>query len=213
MSSESDNKCQRATPQNTGADPREQLVRAIEEYWTELLRGIRIYVFRFGLATDRVLADDLSMEVLQDTIVTALHRHQNYDPSRPARSWLLGVAINHLRHRRRSRIYEDTHRTLVADSPQVHRVSQQEGSGALSEAEMFDLLCAPTETTGPGEQVTMDELLSLVEGNDREVLRLAFVEGYRGKALAERLCISEGAAYTRQSRAIARLRRAYMQRQ
>ena len=77
---------------------------------------------------------------------------------------------------------------------------------------MFDLLCSSAETAGSGKHVTMDELLSLVEGNDREVLQLAFVEGLRGKALAERLCISEGAAYTRQSRAIARLRRAYLQR-
>ena len=74
MSSESDNKCQRSAPQNTGVDPHEQLVRAIEDHWSDLLRGIQIYVFRFGLATERVLADDLSMEVLQDTIVTALHR-------------------------------------------------------------------------------------------------------------------------------------------
>lgn len=212
MGSEPEETSQRSVLPGVGSDRRQVLVEAIERHWLDLLRGIQVYVFRFGLARDRASIDDLASEVLQDTVVTALDRYENYDPDRPTRPWLLGIAINHLRHRIRGRDYEDTHCVLVADSPQIHRISQQEDPGVLSEAEMFDLLCSPAETTAPGMQVTISELLSLVEVNDQEVLRLAFVEGLRGRALADRLGVSEGAAYTRQSRAVARLRKVYLQR-
>jgi DNA-directed RNA polymerase specialized sigma24 family protein len=55
----------------------------------------------------------------------------------------------------------------------------------------------------------MDELLSLVSDKDQEVLRLAAIDGLRGKSLANRLQISEGAAYTRLNRALTRLAQAY----
>lgn len=209
MLKEPKDRCRESVPQRVGIDLRQQVVEAIEQKWPDLLRGIQIYVHRFGLARDRTSIDDVAREILQDTIVTALDRYENYDPDRPVRPWLLGIAINHLRHRRSRQSRDDSRYTLVTDSPQIRRLAWDGDLEGASEAELFDLLRPVSETAGSDEHVSMDELLPLVGASDREVLQLAFVEGLRGRELGDRLGITEGAAYTRQSRAIARLRRAY----
>ena len=95
--------------------------------------------------------------------------------------------------------------------PQIRHATQQLDSGMLTEDEMFDLLYQSAGQANSHHQPTLEELLSLVKPSDQEVLRLAFVDGLRGKSLAAALGISEGAAWSRLSRAIARLRKAYFQ--
>ena len=61
------------------------------------------------------------------------------------------------------------------------------------------------------EVLAVQNLLSLLTEGDRQVLELAFIDDLNGKDLAANLVVSEGAAYTKKSRAIARLRKAYTQ--
>ena len=54
-----------------------------------------------------------------------------------------------------------------------------------------------------------EETLSLVNESDREVLRLAIVQGLQGADPAARLGTSTGATYVRKCRAIERLKQAF----
>jgi RNA polymerase sigma factor (sigma-70 family) len=189
---------------------RQLLSEAIEQHWTDLLAGIRVYIKRFGLAEDYPSVEKLSQGILQDTVITALQSPGNYDPSRQACPWLLGIAINQIRRLRRKKSYEDKHVTLAADTSQVRETIQCTGSD-LSEDEMIDLLYYHGQQLGTASQTTFNDLLSLVSDSDQEVLRLAFEGNLRGKSLAAELRISEGAAWARLSRATRRLREAYAQ--
>jgi DNA-directed RNA polymerase specialized sigma24 family protein len=179
---------------------------AIEREWQNLLTGIRIYVSRFGLATDSATLEDTAREILHDTVATGLAKSAKYNNRLEPLPWLLGIAINHIRHRRRavginSRVVGIADVRLPSDTTLTH----------LSSDEMFDLLMRSASANSRSNQLSANELLSLVKEEDRKILHLAFVEGLRGNALAAHLGISEGAALTRTSRAIARLREAYFE--
>jgi len=186
---------------------RNLLVAAIQNDESDLLNGIRVYVSRFRLVSDIDSVSILARDILHETVVTALQSLARYDPMRPARPWLLSIAINHIRHRHRSQEYARQHVIRVADTPQAQKAAQESHEEALSEEEMFTLLHIASESSEP----TFDELLSLVEGNDRQILDLYYRQGLDGKSLAASLGISEGTAWTRLCRAKARLRKAYLQ--
>jgi RNA polymerase sigma factor (sigma-70 family) len=184
---------------------RELLGTVIEQEWQNLLPGIRIYVKRFDLADDFSSIDAMAREVLQDTVATALARNSNYDRQRLPLPWLLGIAINHIRHRCRAR-----GRVVAIHDVQLPGKNADNNSRSLSSDEMFDLLQYANTKSGTN-RITVDELLSLVDEDDQQVLRLAFIEGLRGKDLAARMGIGEGAAWARTSRSLSRLRRAYFE--
>lgn len=195
------------------ADKREicrQAIRdGIERHWEDLLITARVFVSRFGLADSRNSVESIAREVLHDAIVRALELADRYDPGRPVRPWLSSVLLNVARETRRERRGAGARISTIADAAQrTGRVTETAGAG-LSEADLLDLLRSPQEGPSLTARLETDELLSLVGDGDREVLQLAVVEGLRGKALASRLQISEGAAYTRLSRALTRLREAY----
>ena len=186
------------------------LEEEIEQNWPRLLAGIRVYVWKFHLATDRDSIETHAREVLQDVVVTALEKSCNYSPDRPAQAWLLRVALNHVRHRLRAQASK--HREiLVGDSPIGRKRNQEASSTPLPEDELLDLLFQARNQPFRQGALTFEEMLSLVNDSDRKILRLVFVENLRGKALAAELRISEGAAYTRTSRAIAALRKVFLQ--
>jgi len=177
------------------------LASIIEQEWQNLLPGIRVYVKKFDLADHFSTIDATARAVLQDTVVTALANSDNYDLRRLPLPWLLGIAINHIRRRRRDR----GRIVAIAD---VEPPQKDRGSRSLTSDEVFDLLQYAGNKSG-SNRYTAEEILSLVEEDDRKVLALAFIEGLRGKALAARLGISEGAAWARTSRSLSRLRKAY----
>lgn len=194
-----------------GATPDERkrlLIEAFQEHQQDLLAGIRVYLWQLGVVTNRGSLEERAKELFQDTVITALENPANYDPGRPARVWLLGVAINEIRHFKRRLGLERRLIESVADTPEVHKVTRAAASLKLSEAEMFDLLYRRVGASLGGH--TLDELLSVVEESDQRVLGLHFVEGLSGRELGAELRISEGAAYTRLSRAKARLREALL---
>lgn len=159
-----------------------------------MLTGIRIYVSRFGLAADAPTVDTVAREILQETVVTALGQSGNYDPQRLALPWLLGVAINHIRHRRRALVIES--RVVPAADLRLSS-SGEENNRSLSTDEIFDLLTQRANARYRPNQPRVNEILSLVNEDDRQILQLAFIEGFRGEDLAAKLGISEGAACVR----------------
>ncbi len=180
------------------------LCQAIEQHWKELLPSIRVQIRKLNLATDHNAVEDLAQEILNGSIVQALKNHDKYNPDRPAFPWLRKIAFNQALMLRRRRNLENQHVTLVAD--ETKKLAEQTGSERMSEDEMFDLLYQPS---GPSKY-TLDDLLSLVNDTDRQILELVFVHGLRGKSLAAKLGVSEGAAWMKQNRAIARLSEAFM---
>ena len=182
---------------------------AIERDWPHLLTGVRIFVSRFGLVTDGATLEDTAREILHETIATGLAKSAKYNNQKQPLPWLLGIAINHIRHRRRA-VGINSRVVLIADV-RLPSKTPDTGSTRLSSDEMFDLLMRAASASFRSNRLNANELLSLVKEEDRKILHLAFIEGLRGKALAAHLGISEGAALTRTSRAIARLREVYFE--
>src|SRR5947209_8150825 len=98
---------------------RERLHAAIEEHWPDLLTGIQIYVRKFGLSRDPAADDSLARDILQDAILAALQSADKFDSTRPVRPWLLGIALNCLRHACRDRALEQKHVIPVAETAPV----------------------------------------------------------------------------------------------
>ncbi len=186
------------------------LQQAIEQQWESLLPSIRIQIKKLNLATDPTSIEDLTQEILNDAIVQALKNYDKYDSDRPLFPWLRKIAFNQALMLRRRRNLEEQHITLVAD--ETNMLTEKMGSEKMTEEEMFGLLYQ-TSNVNFDDKMTLNDLLSLVKDSDRQVLELTFKQGLRGKALAAKLGISEGAAWVRLSRAIKRLYEAYIQNQ
>ncbi len=197
-----------ATAGDAQAEGRRLLEEALVRGQRELLGGIAVQVRRFGLATKRETIAERASEVFQETVVAALDGADGYDPSRSAMLWLLGVAMIVIKRKIRER-GRDSRISLVADSKQVRQTAGDEKAKRMSEAELFDMLSRPPKGQSPKQSTTAEELLSLVEGDDREILRLHYLEGLDGEQLAAKYGVSKEAAYQRLSRARIRLRRAY----
>jgi RNA polymerase sigma-70 factor (ECF subfamily) len=195
------------------ARKRHLLREAIEKHAQDLMGSVRVYVKRLGLATDYASVEALAEEILHDAVVTAFECLDKYDDSKPARPWLRGIAFNEVRRYRRTKQYEHRYFTPPDETPQVRKWIQQSDGEMLSEDEMFGLLYQSDERHHLQSQLNFDELLKQARDADQEILKLAFVEDLRGKALAAKLGIREGTAYTRLSRAIARVRHVYEQNQ
>jgi RNA polymerase sigma factor (sigma-70 family) len=180
---------------------------AIEEGEQGLLAGIRVYLWKFKVCKDRAAMEAASKEVLQDTVKAALSSANNYDPDRPASAWLLGVAINQIRRLRRTQNYDRLHIVPVGEILHPASLARQSDSDSLSDDTVFDLIRNsnrhPFAQSGP----SLEELLSGLTEDEKEVLKLAYIEGLRGKSLAARLGVSEGLAWARLSRARTRLRK------
>jgi RNA polymerase sigma factor (sigma-70 family) len=188
---------------------RRLLGEAIERGQHELLGDIGFYVWRFGLAKNREAIAECAKEVLQETAVVALDIADKYDSSRSARLWLLRIALIVIKRKFRER-GRDRHRfTLVTDSEPVRRLVGDKKARQMSEAGLFDVLSRPPAGSTPPQSPTAEELLALVQGDDREILRLHYVEGFDGEELAAKFGMSREAVYQRLSRARIKLRRAY----
>jgi len=190
---------------------RQQLDAAFEQQRDLLLNGIKAHLWSQGLTRDYTTLTELAEEVLQETAETAYRIADQYDPARPARPWLLAIALNHVRNLRRAHDRDERHLVPVAETPQA-RAAYRNADGPLSDDTLFDLLVSPVTSSEVDDRFAVEALLTLVRDDDRRVLQMKFVDNISYRELAAALGVSEGAAYTRISRAISRLRTAYMQR-
>jgi RNA polymerase sigma-70 factor, ECF subfamily len=142
----------------------------------ELFEGHVAYVWnslrRLGVPDrDR---DDLTQEVFM-TVHALL---EDYDPSRPVRPWLFGIAYRIvLRYRRKS-----WRSHLLLDDGQVASTETRHGGEAMSDAEARDLVARATA----GVEITR-----------RAVFIMADVDGNSVPEIAEALGIPLNTAYSR----------------
>lgn len=181
------------------------LGEAVEREQQELLNDIAFQLRRFGL-TDGAGLEALAKEVLQETVVQASKIAERYDPAGEALLWLSAIATKVILRRRSKKRREQSRFSLVGDTQPVRRA----GIEAQSEEKMFELLSRLRRRVTPSQALSAEEILSLVEGDDREILRLYYVEGLDGEELAARFVTSIGAVHQRLCRARIKLRQAYL---
>jgi RNA polymerase sigma factor (sigma-70 family) len=183
---------------------RSQLLALDEEQAKLVLRIVCSYVQSMNLATGSE-AKLVAQEILQECIVEALDHADRFDPTRQLIAWLLGIALNIIRHKK------------VEAAKRHHReysLNQLAGLYAepLNENDLLDQFASSAQL-GPEEVVVSDEqaqaLLALVSADDQQILRLAFLEDFGREALAQRLGLTSGAARVRLHRALTRLRTAW----
>ncbi len=187
------------------SEARVRLLACLRDETTTLLGTIRIYVRQLGLAQHDE-AHAVALEVLQEVAIEALAHADRFAPDQRPIAWLLGIAINVIRRRKVERA-KRLHREFS-----LRRLFALPESNQLDESDILDRILAtsaisPEQIVEADEQA--DELLALVPDEDREILRLAFLEGFDRNDIAERLGTTPGAARMRLHRALSHLRAAW----
>lgn len=197
-----------ATAGDAHAERRRLLEEAIEREWQEILNHISFHVWRSRLAANHEAIAEQAREVLQETVTAAFGSADTYDPSRSAKLWLFGVALIVIKRKLRERGRFSGRLILVADSEMARHIVGDKKARRMSDADLLDVLSSASKQA-TSQSPTAEELLSLVTGDDREILRLHYIEGLGGEELAARFGVSKETAYQRLSRARINLRRVY----
>lgn len=168
---------------------------AIKELGSELGRSVKYPV------------ETIAQEIISQTLETVFRKAEDFNPELPPRPWILKFAAYEVKGWKRDQKRKNRRVINITDLPQAR---QELNAGKLSEEEILGRLIPSANSSNSESQMMVEYLLSLVEGNDREILKLAFIDDLDGKNLAAALGTTEGAAYTKKHRAIARLRQAYI---
>ena len=178
-----------------------QLKSYITDEVATLHSTICMYVVKSRLAFgDNVtpIADD----ILNDVVIEALNHAHRFDPNRPPKAWLLGIASNLIRRRQAKQIAQNQREPLIRD---LYPNTQHD----FSDDDLFDQLNQQTFRNPEHHLEANDalhQLLSLVSEADQQIIHMAVLEELNGDALAQRLGITAGAARVRLHRALNRLR-------
>ena len=143
--------------------------------------------------------DETTRELLVEVTGRALTRQADFDPARPPRAWLIGIAANVVR------------RWSEQKGIQNRRTAHALEPGTAQSGDAFDRLIAAAATPGAHEEalanVRVEQLLqAAATPEDRNVLQLALVEDLDMATVGRSLKISPGAARVRLHRALRRLR-------
>lgn len=207
------------TMKSKGTSTENKLGLFIESYYSQLLVGIRVLIWKMGMASTPKEADDLSQEILSETILTAIEIENRYDKDKSMRAWLLSIAANKIRElrtketRHGKRMGSVTETYINSSKRTTSLQKQYKDIEGITEDEMIDHLNSYNSLQSHARKrlhLSFDELISFVDTNDQEILRLAFENNLKGKDLAATLRISSGAANVRLSRAVSRLKQAYL---
>ncbi|MBV9230794.1 MAG: sigma-70 family RNA polymerase sigma factor [Chloroflexi bacterium] len=182
---------------------RDSLHLFLREHSASLQGIISTYIVRMRLAQGDAV-QTLATEVLSETTLEALRHADRFDPATQPRAWLLSIATNVLKRKKASLMKRHYHEVLLSDlASNFHSNTFQE-----QDRDFFDqfthLASGPEDEIEERERV--DELLSLVQPGDQEILRLALVHDLDAQALSRVLQVSPGAARVRLHRALNRLR-------
>lgn len=190
------------------SEARMRLLTCLSDETTVLLGAIRLYVRQSGLAQGAEM-NGVALEVLQEVAIEALAHADRFMADQRPIAWLLGIAINIIRRRKVERA-----KRSQRERP-LRGLLAFPNSNSLDESEILDQVL-PASTAGPEQIVEADEqgyeLLALAPQEDREVLRLAFLEGFNRNDIAARLGVTPGAARMRLHRALGHLRAAWQAR-
>jgi RNA polymerase sigma factor (sigma-70 family) len=188
------------------AENRKRLIQFLNAEIDSLAGILRVYLVRAGLAGD----EDTAGELLNSVVVEALAHAQRYDPARPPRPWLLGIAANLVRRRQVEMARLNQREPLAGDLMDGQQTD-------LGEDELFDLLASHSvDKKGKdlhGEIEDRDSLtaaLMLVTVDERRIIRMFAQSNLDGDAMAAALHVTPGAARVRLHRALAHLRRVWL---
>ena len=173
------------------AEPDEAgLVRAArggdERAWTEIARRHGEPVFRLAYL---ILGDTADAEdVAQETFIRACVALGRFDEARPLRPWLLSIAANLARNRRRGlgRYWAALQRVFAA-APQLYQ--------------------PPPTRTEAADARRLREAVARLRPDGRDIIYLRYFLGLSEAEAAETLEIPAGTAKSRHSRALVQLRR------
>ncbi len=182
------------------------LRKFLEDETEPLLKTLRFYLLRSGLASDQALALAAD-ELLNEVTVEALEHADRFRPSGQPRAWLLGIAANLIKRKQ----YERSR--LMQREPLVRDLNSRDEE-SLSEDELFDRLFTWGQESPEGivqrEQELERRLVGLSPG-DQQVIQLAVFAGMNGDEVARELGVTPGTARVRLHRALRRLRHAWQE--
>lgn len=206
--------------------PEQQLHDFIRNNAATLRRTLRLYVSRAGLAKGEAVPDAAD-EVLQDTVVEALKSAVKFDDAREPMGWLIGIASNVIKRRRVKAASRRLHEVAVQNTAPAGDPSEGPPE-RRSDSDLFDRLASLSAKYGAvpihlkhrtvalaqddvAQNFDADEaveaLLARCSPEDRQVLRLAVLQGLDGRAVARELGVEPTAARVRLHRALKRLRK------
>ena len=162
------------------SDP-EQLARGLYESHGPALEG-----WAFSRFSDRQVAE----EVVQETVLAAWRKYDQYDPGRGSeRAWMFGIARNvaATRHRRNQRHLRSVPTDPVIDS-------------GIEDAELARV----------AERSLIADAIRALSPDHRDVVSAAYWEGLSTKEIAARLGIPDGTVKSRLHYAL-RILRAHLQ--
>ena len=199
---------------DTPPSPRDIISAVIATQVDQIRTSIQVLVARSGLAEGAAEISEMADEVLQITIEDVLKGIDTFDPSRSVYAWLLGIANHKIVDLQRAH-FKEYKRTLSIESGVPRPVSAPHQTGDPESQTLEDRLDAALYHSGQRDQLIdrspfLEEMLSLVNADDRKLLTLVYVEGLDGVELAATLGIREGAAYVRVARARDRLRQKFL---
>ncbi|HKV83767.1 MAG TPA: hypothetical protein VJN88_04380 [Ktedonobacterales bacterium] len=216
--------------QDTGPETaiaRVMLETCFRNHYPDLAQMLRPYILQMGLATNRQEAERVAFDVLADAYIEVQTSSQNYNITRSAKAWIVGLALNLLR-RRRTTIYrrsvtevpfapdvaaalvgevEDTIRNDMRDRF-IFRLLLNGSMDASLEPEEFMVHQQAAHDHTVHLQRAKALMLTL-DPMDQGVLNASIQTNFDSAATARLLGIRPGAARTRLHRALNRLRAAY----
>jgi RNA polymerase sigma-70 factor (ECF subfamily) len=169
------------------------LGRWIEENASLLLGVLRSYLRSAGLFGPAA-GTDAAQELLNDVVVEAFRHADRFDPTRPPRAWLLGIAANLIKRRKVAVASQRKSETLACE---VGREDDHDNDELLFD--MMEQLEA---------RLDAQRLLAELPDGDQTILRMRWIDGMDAPEIARALNISPGAARARLMRAMGRLREA-----
>lgn len=180
--------------------PRQRLEQFAESDSEALLKTLRFYVLRAGLATGTAV-EQSARELLNEVMIEAFEHADRLTPEISLRPWLLGVAANLIKRRQVELSKRNRREPLMRD---LYPHMQDE----MSDEELFDQLPIVAALDPMEVDEKINHLLMGVAKSDADLLRLAILHDLSGESLAKELGITPGAARVRLHRALNRLREA-----
>jgi RNA polymerase sigma-70 factor (ECF subfamily) len=183
------------------------LRRFIAEESESLLRTLRLYLYRAGLARAETTMDSAANELLNDVVAEALMHENRFRAEGQPRAWLLGIAGNLIRRR------QVDHARRLHREPLVRDLYGADGE-SLSDDDLFDRvaeLANAVDDEEPGAEARIREILQPLPPADQEVIWLAIVQGLDGEAVARAIGVKASTARVRLHRALHRLRQHMLQ--
>lgn len=163
------------------SDIAEAFAAGSAEALDECLRRVRPLL---GTYLRRYLSSDESEDVAQNVFLEVWRSRLRYDPSRPLQGWILGIArkraIDQLRKRRDPVVNLDAVRELVGT----------DGRDVVDRFVWAD---------------EMQQALDTLPEAQRQVIKMAYYEGYSQSAIAATLNVPIGTVKTRTARGLHRL--------